>query len=229
MVKICTKCNIEYDIENFTKDKSTKDGYRSQCKQCTKQYYLDARKTGRYQRWEREYKSRPEVRTRINEYDKNYRKTQEYKEYKKEYISREHVKNRRRKYQRKSYHDNPQTKKRIISYITEKRKNDPVFRLNTYFSNQIRAALAGNKQGRKWETLVGYTLQELKEHIEKQFKEGMTWDNYGEWHIDHIKPKRLFNITSAECDEFKKCWALENLQPLWAFENLSKNGKYYGK
>ena len=51
----------------------------------------------------------------------------------------------------------------------------------------------------------------------------MNWDNYGQWYIDHIIPKAAFNITSPYCDDFKKCWALDNLQPLWAENNIKKS------
>lgn len=64
------------------------------------------------------------------------------------------------------------------------------------------------------------------EHLEEQFKSGMNWDNYGKWHVDHIKPISLFVFTSYEDEEFQKCWALENLQPLWAEENLKKGVKF---
>ena len=55
----------------------------------------------------------------------------------------------------------------------------------------------------------------------------MSWDNYGSyWHVDHIKPKSLFHYNNSENPEFKKCWALENLQPLEKFENIRKRDKY---
>ena len=54
----------------------------------------------------------------------------------------------------------------------------------------------------------------------------MSWDNYGEWHLDHIKPKSLFNIKEFGDEEFIGCWSMENLQPLWARENMSKGDKY---
>jgi len=74
-----------------------------------------------------------------------------------------------------------------------------------------------------------YTVDELKQHLESKFQIGMSWDNYGfyGWHIDHIRPDSSFNYTSVEDDEFKKCWALNNLQPLWATDNLRKSNKYY--
>jgi hypothetical protein len=64
------------------------------------------------------------------------------------------------------------------------------------------------------------------QHLEKQFTEGMTWDNYGQWHVDHIRPMSSFNFTSLDDPEFKECWDLSNLQPLWETENLSKGSRY---
>ena len=68
-------------------------------------------------------------------------------------------------------------------------------------------------------------MDELKTHLEKQFKEGMSWDNYGKWHIDHVRPRATFTIVSFEDSSFKECWALSNLQPLWADENSRKQPK----
>ncbi len=81
------------------------------------------------------------------------------------------------------------------------------------------------KNNQKWEKLIGYPVLELMKHLEKQFKDGMNWENYGEWHIDHIIPVSIFNFTKPEHEDFKKCWALKNLQPLWAVKNLSKGNK----
>jgi len=86
--------------------------------------------------------------------------------------------------------------------------------------------LKGNKNGEHWENIVGWTLEEFKEYISPQFQPCMTWDNHGEWHIDHIRPIASFNITDYDCDDFKECWSLSNLQPLWAEENLKKGAKW---
>lgn len=67
---------------------------------------------------------------------------------------------------------------------------------------------------------LGCSLEKLKSHIEKQFVDNMSWNNYGEWHIDHIKPCASFNLVEEE--EQKKCFNYKNLQPLWSFDNLSK-------
>jgi DNA-directed RNA polymerase beta subunit len=105
-------------------------------------------------------------------------------------------------------------------------------RLDHRFSTAIRKDLQEHlidKKHKSWKELLGYTVQELINHLEKQFKEGMTWDNYGAyWHIDHIRPKSWFNYSSITEPSFKECWALTNLQPLEARENCSKGNRYEG-
>lgn len=110
-------------------------------------------------------------------------------------------------------------------YKMNKLKNNPQYRVSHNFSTYMRSSLREGKNGSHWEDIIGYTLQELIKHLENQFKPGMTWDNYGEWHIDHIRPIVSFNYSSYTDEDFQKCWSLENLQPLWAYENESKGGK----
>jgi hypothetical protein len=73
----------------------------------------------------------------------------------------------------------------------------------------------------KTKEILGYSPIQLKEHLEKQFKKGMSWDNYGEWHIDHIIPISL----ATTLEEGIKLSQLDNLQPLWAEENMFKSNK----
>lgn len=70
--------------------------------------------------------------------------------------------------------------------------------------------------------VLGYTGIEIKEHLEGLFKEGMTWDNHGRWHIDHKIPKRSFDYKDIKDPGVRECWDLKNLQPIWADENLKK-------
>jgi hypothetical protein len=88
-------------------------------------------------------------------------------------------------------------------------------------SQSIREALRGAKRRCKWEDLLGYSVDELKAHLESQFTEGMTWDKFfgGGIHIDHIIPRMNFNYTSPNDLQFKQCWALLNLRPIWPKEN----------
>jgi len=76
--------------------------------------------------------------------------------------------------------------------------------------------------------ILGFDKHTLREHLESQFTDGMSWDNMGEWHIDHIRPVSSFDYDSTDHPDFKKCWALNNLQPLWAEDNLSKGDKWDG-
>ena len=88
---------------------------------------------------------------------------------------------------------------------------------------KVWAQLKGVKGRRSTFKLLGYTPEELKSHMESLFKPGMSWDNYGEWHIDHRRPRASFVIESAEDKQFLQCWSLSNLQPLWAIENSRKS------
>ena len=85
-----------------------------------------------------------------------------------------------------------------------------------------------SKDNQRTSEILGYSIIDLKEHLESQFHDGMSWDNYGlhGWHIDHIKPDSLFNYKSIADKDFKKSWDLNNLQPLWAKDNLKKGNKY---
>lgn len=105
------------------------------------------------------------------------------------------------------------------------KSESPEFAIKRRISDQVRKAIK-NKGGLSTFAFLPYTPRELKEHLESKFKRGMSWGNYGEWHIDHIKPQRLFEIKELGDEQFLECWALENLQPLWASENCSKGGKY---
>jgi len=131
--------------------------------------------------------------------------------------NKEHLK----EYSKNYRETNPEKVKKYKSKFYSISKN----RLSRNITETMRKSLKGNKGSRHWEDLVDYTLQDLMIHLEKQFKEGMNWNNMGKWHIDHIIPIDFFNFNSYEDEEFKQCWALSNLQPLWASENLKKSNK----
>jgi len=112
----------------------------------------------------------------------------------------------------------------------QKNAKKPIFRLNRNISGAISSGLKSKNQpkaNRHWEDLVGYTIQDLKDHIESKFQDGMTWSNYGKngWVIDHIIPQKFFKFNSTNDVEFKYCWSLNNLQPLWEKDNLEKSDK----
>lgn len=108
-----------------------------------------------------------------------------------------------------------------------KLRGTPKGKLNNCMSRSIWHSLKnGSKGGRHWENLVGFTVDQLKKHLEKKFGPGMTWENYGTyWHIDHETPIAVFNFENPENIDFKRCWALKNLRPLEAKENMAKNAR----
>ena len=89
-----------------------------------------------------------------------------------------------------------------------------------------RSLKSGAKVGRRWESLMGYTLVQLMVHLEKQFTSKMLWENYGSyWHLDHKIPITAFNFQETEDIDFSRCWALNNLQPLEKITNIRKGNK----
>jgi membrane-associated HD superfamily phosphohydrolase len=113
------------------------------------------------------------------------------------------------------------------TYEKTRKANDPIYKLINNFRTAIYQVLKENnvqKNGHYFDILK-YTPEELIVHLENQFTDGMTWDNYGQWHVDHISPISLHNINEIGDDEFMKCWSLSNLQPLWGDENIRKSNK----
>ena len=113
-------------------------------------------------------------------------------------------------------------------YEKTKKDSDPKYRLASYTRTAIYTSLKERNINKYKNTfdLLPYTLTELISRLESQFKDGMTWENYGKWHVDHIKPMSLFEFKNSEDKEFQECWSLKNLQPLWGEDNLSKGAKY---
>lgn len=106
------------------------------------------------------------------------------------------------------------------------RNEDPAFKLRKNFSRIVNHVLKGNKNGKSIKKYLPYTFEELKIHLESQFDEKMNWQNYGSyWHVDHIYPQSALPYVSMEEENFKKCWALENLRPLEAIANIKKSNK----
>ena len=111
-------------------------------------------------------------------------------------------------------------------YLKKRMANDIYFKLIRYMRVRISFALKRKdaKKEIKTKDLLGINLPEFCKYLEAKFKEGMNWENYGKWHVDHIKPIVKYDIKNPE--ELKKCFYYTNLQPLWAQENLKKSSKY---
>ncbi len=99
----------------------------------------------------------------------------------------------------------------------------PESRITENLRRRTRAVLEGINKSDNTLALIGCSPKELKKHLESLFTKGMSWSNYGKWHIDHIKPCSSFDLTIES--QQRECFNYQNLQPLWARDNLSKGNK----
>lgn len=114
-------------------------------------------------------------------------------------------------------------------YEKKRKTSDPIYKLRKNIGTAVYKVLTNNKLRLSILDFLPYSIEELKIHLENQFDNKMTWENYGiYWHIDHIYPQSLLPYTSMNEDNFKKCWALDNLRPLNAVENIKKSNKIIG-
>jgi len=113
--------------------------------------------------------------------------------------------------------------RRKLDLQHKRRRYDPKVRFLHNLSCGLRDMLKGSKteKARQTQSYVGCSNDDLKRHIEAQFKGSMSWDNYGKWHLDHVVPKSAFNHDDPA--EVARCWNWQNLRPLWAKTNIKKN------
>ena len=173
-------------------------------------------------KYDKEY--RLKNKERLNAYRRKWSKKEEVKKKKKEYYLK--TREKQLKYW-VEYRKNPKNKKKFNLYfkkwINNKLKTDPHFKLKQQLSHRIFTALKGKVKSKKTKDLLDCSIEQLWIHLEKLFKPGMTRENYGKWHVDHIIPCASFDLTKPE--EQAKCFHYTNLQPLWASENLAKGSK----
>lgn len=216
MVINCSRCKEEKEhTKEFFKSNviNNKEYLERVCKNCrNEQARISARKRNQdsaYAKKRKEY---------LKEYSKNhYRDNIEY--YKARNIR---LKDHYRELARKNY--NPEKEKARY----KKRMESPTYKISKIMSNRINK-LIRDKNFTSILDIVEFSISDLMKHLESQFRDGMTWENYGPyWHIDHIKPVSHFNFNSKDDLEFKECWSLSNLQPLLRHENLSKGARFIG-
>jgi hypothetical protein len=159
-------------------------------------------------------------------YKRNYHKRAEKtKDYKQEY----YFNNKERL---KKYHDewrkNNEKYKEYVRKKNNERLLNPHYKLHRRFSTSIYTSLKerGFNKDSSCFDLVPYDKWQLIKHLEDLFEDGMSWENYGDWHLEHILPISCFKVKEKGDEEFLKCWSLQNLKPLWSKENLSKGKNY---
>jgi len=154
-------------------------------------------------------------------YKKNSSKLKEYSQKYRE-DNREEVLEKKAQYTKAN-------RSKINKYQIElraKTKDDPLVKLARAARGAVRRALGPNKDKASLEYL-GCSTVRLKEHLQSQFKDGMSWDNYGEWHVDHIIPICVMRNNIDDTDHVDEILNFKNLQPLWGSDNISKGGRTY--
>lgn len=205
--KKCSVCGeIKLINKHFKKLSKSKDGFKYECNECKKQEYKDNNQ--RYKDTGKQYyKNNKEIVSIAN---KEYRST--HKIEKRECYEKYYKNNK------KFVVDN------VKKYHYARLKYDINYKLLCNYRSRLYSALKHTKKSKTTRELIGCSLDELRNHLENKFTEGMSWDNYGKWHVDHIKPCAKFDFSNE--NEQKECFNYSNLQPLWAIDNLRKQATY---
>lgn len=223
--KWCGKCKSFQSLETFNNCAKSWDKLRPTCKLCLS-------------------KDRSENKDKMTEYNKKYwvktkdiqiEKNKIWRENNKERVAENYKAYRalhgkeidKRQYEKRK--NDPEYRAKYnayrINYDKNKRTNDISFRVKENIKRRIREIIQNRGKSYKNHEYLGCSTEQLKCHLEKQFSEGMTWNNYGRmWHIDHIIPCASFDF-KRELDK-RLCFNYRNLQPLWAKDNICKSDNY---
>ncbi|KEF40445.1 hypothetical protein M670_00471 [Schinkia azotoformans MEV2011] len=226
-LKKCTKCEerLPATAVYFNKNCQKRDGLTPRCKRCLNVQAKIYRENNKEKIKTTKQKIYERDKVRIISKVKKYRAENKEKIAEKKRVY--HLQNIDRiKDQKKRYYKNHRKERSLYfsEYQRTRLKNDSAFRLKHNLRRRVHHALKGEIKSKKTLELIGCSVSYLKRHLEKQFKPGMSWDNYGEWHIDHIRPCATFDLSDP--DQQKQCFHFTNLQPLWAAENLSKGSRW---
>lgn len=206
-LKICSRCKEPKERTEFTARKDSTDGLKGHCKECHKVETKQWRDN-----------NPDKARSACSNWQKN---------------NRDVANEKYRRWYSKSgaeYHSGwrDRNRERLNEY-NNIRRSDSLRRIHHATSSRIRAGLLSmnRKKTEKSFDLLEYSPADLKRHLESLFVDGMSWDNYGEWHIDHIRPLASYKNDARETDVIvKEAWSLSNLQPLWAVDNIKKGAKW---
>ena len=218
--KTCCTCRIEKPVTEYYKDKNRKDGCCPRCKMC----HLAACRSYRLNNPEKRKDTLSKYRLTSIEKSREYRKTnaEKMKEYGRQYREDNHefclmvV----RRWGAANKEKKAEINRNWINSSSPAAKN---YRIAMNLRGRIYKAIRGGYKPLSTMVLLGCDMENFKEYMTALFTDGMSWDNHGEWHIDHIVPCAAFDLTDPE--QQKICFHYTNLQPLWAADNLRKSDK----
>lgn len=252
-LKKCTKCDLEQPLSFYHPTKQTLSGISNQCKKCVNKVKQESKKRRKLGLPDARVKNAGTLQkcTQCNLhksvedfhiYPKNGKPRAECKEchskrHKLKYLKnkdkiliknsewRSQNKERMTELMAKWRFENPDKNAKLVKKQREKDAQDPLKRLAKCLRQRLLYGLQGKTKNLKSLEYLGCSIEELKEHLEKQFTEGMSWENRGikGWEIDHIVPVSQFDLSNE--DDIHKCCHYTNLQPLWKIDNLKKSNK----
>lgn len=208
-MKYCYQCKQYKNITEFYKNRAHSDGFSTLCKICSNIYTKN-------------YRQRNKEKVRSHNRKSYHNNVEKRRSYRKKYYkeNKEKLNTYNRKY-------NQENKKILNAKANVRRKAklhyDLNFKIRLNLRNRMHQALKGNYKSGSAVQDLGCSIDEYIKYIEAKFTEGMTWENYGEWHLDHIKPLTSFDLIDRQ--QFLEAAHYTNYQPLWAEDNLRKGRK----
>jgi len=195
--------------------------YKEKRKQYDKKYRLNNKE--KLKKYKKEY--RLKNKEKIKQYSKKYRLKN--KEKIKQFLKEWHLKNREKENQKSKewrLNNKGYMKKYLKEYEKKRRETDPNFKLKKSMRTRIWSVLKGKSKSKPTMKLLGCSIEECWQHLESKFQPGMTRENHGLWHVDHIVPCASFDLRCPV--QQMACFHYTNLQPLWAIDNIKKGSKY---
>ncbi len=205
-LKQCPHCTEPKPISDFVKSSTHKDGLYCYCKEHQREYSLKNKEE--IAKKAKECREKPENKIELA------KKAKERYEKNKEQIAKK----------AKKYNARQETKTKRNKRRKNKTESDTNYKIREILRHRVYMALKGNSKSLPSMFLIGCEIDYLMCHLQEQFQPGMSWDNYGLWHMDHIKPCSKFDLSKKS--EQLKCFNYTNLQPLWAEDNRRKGNKY---
>jgi len=211
--KICYTCKQEKSIAEFHKDRYKPDGLTPSCAFCrgSKKMIGESRVVNGIKKC-----SRCQVHKPVEEF---YKDSSRYEGL--SYYCKSCKGIRNKKYVKKN---TEKIRSYFRDYTKTRKVRDVNFKLAINLRARVNTAIRDNIKAGHTLELLGCTIDELKRHLESKFSTDMSWDNYGQWHVDHIVPCSAFDLSDPV--EQKQCFHYTNLQPLWAEDNMKKHDKW---
>lgn len=247
--RVCTKCNEEKPLDEFCNAKGGKYGKSARCRDCAAAYAhanqkrINELSLARYYRITAEKKAAKEAAktAKLAATEKRCARCGNSKpksEFKRKKDSADglhcHCKRCCNAINREHRAENPKMaaawsdrwkakNPERVKEIQRRHHTQPHVRLHASIRNRLRALMLNGSKNTF--DILGFSRDELMTHLERQFLPGMSWGNYGAWHVDHVRPLSSFKISSVDDPMVREAWALYNLRPIWAKDNLVKNAK----